>query len=228
MKTRLPGTLVLAALLLVTAGGCTTVARPRAAARLDTRVVARNAETLYAEVRGRLRRVSERASPRRRATLIEEAVLLGERCIANWPGNAHCEYALALALGMKVREWPTYAHDLLPKVVGHLENAVKTDPALDRAGPERVLAMLLVRAPGWPAGPGDPETGLEVARSAASREPGYAPNWLAVAEAADATGDEASREQAAQKAAELAKQAAAAGERDAAEWQSEAARLLAR
>ena len=51
------------------------------------------------------------------------------------------------------------------------------------------VACGLVRAAGWPLGPGDPDAGLESARRAVELRPGYPPNLLALAEALSKTGD---------------------------------------
>ena len=55
--------------------------------------------------------------------------------------------------------------------------------------PARVRALVLIRAPGWPLGPGDAEAGLVAARRAVALRPQYPPNLLALAEALSKTGD---------------------------------------
>jgi len=88
-----------------------------------------------------------------------------------------------------------------------LRRAALVEPDLDHAGPDRVLALVLLRAPGWPLGPGDPEEGLVVARRAATRVPGYAPNQLALSEALAANGRPGPSREAARRAQALAEQA---------------------
>src|SRR2546430_12208057 len=61
--------------------------------------------------------------------------------------------------------------------------------ALPISGPARVQALVLIRAPGWPLGPGDAEAGLAAARRAVALPPLYPPNLLALAEAVAETGD---------------------------------------
>jgi Flp pilus assembly protein TadD len=51
------------------------------------------------------------------------------------------------------------------------------------------MALVLVRAPSWPLGPGDVEAGLEHAKRAVALRPDYPPNVLALAEALAATKD---------------------------------------
>lgn len=204
--------------------GCASALHP-----VSTKAVAagsqQGAESLYASIRKLLRDINTEPSASRREAMAVEAVTQGQLCENAFPGSAFCDYGLALALGVQAREKPSTAHDGLPIMAEHLQRAAASDPALDHAGPERVLGLLLVRAPGWPAGPGDPETGLEIARKAAAREPGYAPNWLAVAEAANATGDSKTRREAAQTAADLAEKARKAGEPDAQIWLRDAKEL---
>jgi hypothetical protein len=185
-----------------------------------------DANSLYEKLRKLLREISAEPAAGRREQLSGEAVKLGQRCDQAAPGSALCDYGLALALGVQARERPATAHDGLALMVERLQRAAAKDPGLDHSGPERVLGLVLVRAPGWPTGPGDPETGLETARKAAARAPDYAPNWLAVAEAADAMSDADARHEAAEKADLLAQAAVRAGEPESEGWLSDAKKLL--
>jgi hypothetical protein len=54
---------------------------------------------------------------------------------------------------------------------------------MDHAGPHRVLALVHMRAPGWPAGPGDVEAGYAQAQLAVQLDPGHPPNQMALGEA---------------------------------------------
>ena len=75
------------------------------------------------------------------------------------------------------------ADDGLKTMVPALQRAIEADPTYDEAGPHRVYALVLLRAPGWPLGPGDVEAGLEQARAAVALRPNYPPNVFALAEA---------------------------------------------
>jgi len=150
-------------------------------------------------------------------TAVQSAQLCGERA----PGSPVCDYWLALALGVQARERRSTAHDALPRMVELLERVVAERPELEQAGPHRVLALVLVRAPGWPAGPGDPDLGLEHAREAAAREPGYPPNQLCLAEALAAVGDREASRRALERGAELARKWLDSGDRRAGEWLEE-------
>jgi hypothetical protein len=226
MRSRLLAATLLSCLLLA---GCRSALQPlHTSAVPEAGQAADDAPSLYASLRKRLREIKTEPSAERRDAMSSEAVGLGQRCDQVAPEDPLCDYGLALALGVQAKERPATAHDGLALMVERLQRAAARDPALDHAGPERVLGLLLVHAPGWPTGPGDPETGLAFARKAAARDPGYAPNWLAVAEAADALGDTDARKAAAQSARGLSEQAARAGEPDASAWQRDAEKLLAK
>ena len=183
------------------------------------------AEGLYGAIQARIWRIERERDAGRRRALARSAVELGQRCEQRAPASAACAYGLALALGEQAREDHATAADGLKRMVERLRRAAASDPALDRAGPERVLALVLVRAPAWPVGPGDAEAGLDAARKAAARFPDHPPNQLALAEALLANGEAEAGHAAARRAAELAR---ASKEPEAAEWAREAAALEAR
>ena len=83
----------------------------------------------------------------------------------------------------------TRGRSLLKSMLDSLSSADAVDPNYDRAGPSRVRALVLIRAPGWPLGPGDADAGLDSARRAVGLRPQYPPNLLALAEALSKTGD---------------------------------------
>ncbi|HSN13662.1 MAG TPA: hypothetical protein VLT61_03465 [Anaeromyxobacteraceae bacterium] len=179
-----------------------------------------------AEVHALARRIEAEPSASRREAMAEQAVAAGQRCERAMPGAPACEYALAIALGVQARERPTTVHEGLAQMAARLRRVATADPRLDRAGPDRVLALLLLRAPGWPLGPGDPEEGLAAARRAVALYPDHAPNQLALAEALRANGDGDAAHAAARRALALADAAVATGDADAAGWRRDARRLL--
>jgi hypothetical protein len=134
-------------------------------------------------LRARVRAVDNTKDSAKREQLAIEAVQLGQRCTLADAESARCSYWLAIALGVQARERPTTANDGLERMVALLEEAIQRDPTLDHGGPHRVLALVLLRAPGWPAGPGDPEQGLTHARAAHELAPNYPANLLALCEA---------------------------------------------
>jgi hypothetical protein len=123
-----------------------------------------------------------------------------------------------VALGVQARERRTTALDALPRIVALLEQAAVDRPELEHAGPHRVLALVLVRAPGWPTGPGDKERGLEQARRAVALAPDFPPNQICLAEALAAMDEPEESREALSRAGALAREWRAAGHREADEW----------
>jgi hypothetical protein len=180
---------------------------------------------LAAEVLALARRSEAEPSSARRASLSSQALALGLRCDRAAPATAPCDYALAIALGLQAREHPTTLLEGLAQMAIRLRRAAGTQPGLDQAGPDRVLALLLLQAPGWPLGPGDHEEGLAAARRAVALFPDHPPNQLALAEALLASGDEAGGRAAAGRALALAAAPERAGDPEASGWLRQARKL---
>lgn len=154
--------------------------------------------------------------------LAEEEVELGQWCQRRAPREPACDYRLALALGQLAREHTSQARDALDRMVALLERASAAAPRMDEAGPDRVLALVLLRAPAWPAGPGDPDAALEHAKIAIARFPDSVEDLLVLGEALAATGDPDGAQAAYAKATSLATAARAAGDPDADRWLAQA------
>jgi hypothetical protein len=154
------------------------------------------------------------------------AVHAAQWCGRRRPDLPACDYWLAIAVGLQAREVRPTAELGMRTMVEALERAVARDPAYERGGPDRVLALVLLRAPGWPLGPGDADAGLIHARAAVRIDPDYAPNVLALAEALADLRERAPAREAYAKARELAVAARDAGDPDAGEWVAEAERGL--
>jgi len=107
-----------------------------------------------------------------------------------------------------------------------LDQVIARAPTLDAAGGHRVMALVLLRAPGWPTGPGDPDAALEHARKADALVPDEAQNLLALAEALAATDQPEEARKIYARAEVIARTAAAEGHPDAFEWADTAARAL--
>lgn len=163
-----------------------------------------------------------------RKRLAEGAVHTAQWCGRAAPREPACRYWLAVAVGVQARERPSTGLDAVPRIVELLESAVASRPAMERGGPDRVLALVYLRAPEWPMGPRDAELGLDHARRAVELDPDYAPNVLALAEALSANDRREESREAYQRAAELARRGAASEVPDAAEWLAEAERALGR
>jgi hypothetical protein len=162
-----------------------------------------------------------------RRALAVEGVQIGQHCARLYPSVPECTYRLALAVGQQARERPSTAVDGLGVMVELLEQVIAVAPDLDFAGGDRVLALVLLRAPGWPTGPGDPESGLTHALAAVGSFPDSPQNQLVAAEAFLVNGLREEGRQALERAAELARTAMKAGDPDAAEWLAEAEHALA-
>jgi hypothetical protein len=166
------------------------------------------------------KRSDHESDSRIRGELAEEASRSAEACLAQEPQSAACLYGHAVALGLMARAHPTRAGELLSAMLDALARAESVDPGYDEAGPARVRGLVLVRAPGWPLGPGDPEGGLVAARRAVSLRPLYPPNLLGLAEALAKTGDGAGARDSYARAHDAALTLPAGADRD--EWLREA------
>lgn len=166
--------------------------------------------------------------PKARDRAAVSCVQIAQWCQRREPESAACDYWLAIGLGLQAREVRATAEDGVKKMVAALERAIEKDPAYDHGGPERILAIVLARAPGWPLGPGDPEQALEHAKKAVALEGDYPPNVLALAEALAAGKDRAAARDAYTRAKTLAEGRRAAGDSDAAEWTAQAEQGLAK
>ena len=155
-----------------------------------------------------------------RARLADEASSYADACIAKAPQAAGCLYGRGLAFGLEARAHPTSANDALKSMLDALGRADAADPNYDQAGPSRVRALVLIRAPGWPLGPGDPDAGLVAARRAVELKPQYPPNLLALGEALAKTEDANGAHDAYAKARDAAQASPPGADRD--EWVREA------
>lgn len=209
-----------AALLLL---GCAPALRPTAPPPAEERDPAAS----LAAIQAIARRTETDHDAGTRGALVAAAIDEGRRCEARAPGHPECEYGLALALGLQARERPSTAADGLKRMIERLRRAQAAAAGLDSGGPSRVLALVLLRAPGWPLGPGDPEAALAEARKAVALFPDYPPNQLALAEAFLATGAEQAGHVAARHALDRARQLEAEGNSQAPQWIAEAQRLIA-
>ncbi len=165
---------------------------------------------------------------RLRAALAVSAVQTAQWCKRRDPHRAACDYWLAVAVGLQAREVRVTADDGLKTMVPALERAIENDPLYDDAGPHRVMAVVLLRAPGWPVGPGDAEAGLAHAKRAIELRPDYPPNEFALAEALAANKDRDGARQAYMRGKLLAAARRDALDPDAPFWIVEADEALAK
>jgi hypothetical protein len=146
-------------------------------------------EQLAAAVAADAHRSDAETDSKIRDELAADAGRNAQACLERAPQAAACQYYDAVALGLKARAHPLQAGEALKAMLEALNRAEASDPAYDQAGPARVKALVLIKAPAWPLGPGDAEAGLISALRAAALRPNYPPNVLALAEALAKTGD---------------------------------------
>jgi tetratricopeptide (TPR) repeat protein len=182
----------------------------------------RDVEGLLGAIRAKAWLIEHDTESERREELAVSAVEAAQWCLRRAPDNLACSYWLALAIGLQAREKRQTADDGLKRMIELLKQVATKDPNLDDAGPERVLALVLLRAPSWPLGPGDAEAGLEEARKAVALRPDYPPNQLVLAEAFHANSQLEPAGAAYGRALEEAQKLRAAGNPDAADWIKEA------
>jgi hypothetical protein len=176
------GGILIAAVLLI--AGCKAQA-PRPAPATASQSV----EELAAAVAEDARRSDLTTDSAVRAQLAADAAGRAQACLDHAPQEAACLYSQAIALGLEAQAHPLHASETLKTMLDVLGRAEAADPEYDEAGPARVRALVLIRAPGWPLGPGDADLGLAAARRAVSLRPEYPPNVLALADALGKTGD---------------------------------------
>jgi hypothetical protein len=173
---------VAAAALLLTACKAPAVRSTAATASMSV-------EQLAAAVAEDARRSDAEIDGKIREQLAADAGRDAQACLERAPQAAACLYYRGIALGLEARAHPLRAGDALKGMLDALTRAEAADAQIDEAGPARVRALVLIKAPAWPLGPGDPEAGLASARQAVALKPQYPPNALALAEALAKTGD---------------------------------------
>jgi len=183
-------------------------------------------DELAAAIAENAQRSERESDPRIRSGLAAEASRYADACLARQPGDAACLYGRAVALGLEARAHPTRAGELLKIMLDYLARAEAADAGYDNGGPARVTGLVLIRAPGWPLGPGDVDAGLAAARRAADLRPEYPPNRLALAEALAKTGDAKGAHENYARARDLAQSLPAGAERD--RWLREAEQALSK
>jgi hypothetical protein len=139
-------------------------------------------------------RIGQTQDPAGRRQLLAAAAANARQCLALAAGDGACHYAQAQVLGLTARERPLQADSLLKEMLASLAKAEALDPGLDHAGPARLSAVVLLRAPPWPLGPGDADAAVTAAQRAVQRDAAYPPNLITLGQAqARADGGPAAR-----------------------------------
>lgn len=209
------------------AAGCAAPPRqaapPVAPAPVEPAPVEQALEAISADAR----RSEQEREATVRSALAEDANRQAAACLARAPQAAACLYGHALALGLEARAHPARAGESLKRMLAELAAAEAADPDYDQAGPARVQALVLTRAPGWPLGPGDAAAGVVAAQRAVALHPHYPPNLLALAEALARSGDARGAHETYRQALDAAlAEPASTADRD--EWLHEADRGMQR
>lgn len=184
-----------ALLTLLALGGC-SLPRPATPPPAPSTVqgAALSPTQLLAGVQRDADRIDQATDSAERARLLVAATDDARQCLAQAPDDAACWYAQAQVQGLSAREHPLEAASLLKQMLANLAKADTLDPALDHAGPARLTAVVLLRAPPWPLGPGDVDAAKAAAQRAVKREPAYPPNLITLGQAqAKADGAPAAR-----------------------------------
>jgi hypothetical protein len=127
--------------------------------------------------------INQSADPAQRTQLLAAATASARQCLAQAPDSGACQYAQAQVQGLTARARPLEAPSQLKDMLASLTKAEAADPGLDHAGPARLAAVVFLRAPPWPLGPGDVDSAVTAAQRAVQREPSYPPNLIALAQA---------------------------------------------
>lgn len=180
---------------------------------------------LLGAMRAKTYLIEHETSAETRRALAVSAVQAGQWCERRaraTPAAPACALGLAIALGQQAREDPGTADDAMKHMVALLQQAIAADPSVEGGGPHRVLALLLLRAPGWPVGPGDAEAALREAQAAVHLAPERADNLLVLAEALGKNERASEARTAGEEALRLAMRAAERGDPDAVDWVAQA------
>jgi hypothetical protein len=175
-----------AALMLLALGACTlsrqaTQPATNGAALSGAGVL--SAAQLVASVQRDSDLIDRSSDAAERTRLLAAATQNAQQCVAMAPQSGACHYAQAQVLGLTARERPAQAVSRLKDMLVSLAQAEALDPGFDHAGPARLSAVVLMRAPGWPLGPGDPDAAVVAAQRAVDRDAAYPPNLISLAQA---------------------------------------------
>jgi hypothetical protein len=173
---------VAAGLATLALAACATIppSQPPAAGATGS---AMTAPQLLAAVQSDADGIDQSKDAAQRAQLLATATTSAQQCVARFPDSGACQYALAQVQGLTARAKPLEAPALLKDMLASLAKAEARDPALDHAGPARLSAIVLLRAPPWPLGPGDADAALTAAQRAVQRDPAYPPNLITLGQA---------------------------------------------
>jgi hypothetical protein len=195
MRTGVP-VLALTFAVLVGLASCATPTPRPAPAPSAAALPVESTLALAAAIEADARQSDAESDGKRRAELAADATRRANDCLGRAPAAAGCLYGNALALGLEARVHPTRARALLKDMLENLARAEDADASFANAGPARVTAQVLLKAPPWPLGPGDADLAVAAARRAVALRPNYPPNELVLGQALEKTGDSSAAQEA--------------------------------
>jgi len=121
--------------------------------------------------------------PAQKGPLAEAGRKLALDVASAHPDSALAHYLAAALTGYAAESTPLAGLSLVPVIEREGAAAARLNPALDHAGPERLLGLLYLRAPGIPLSVGDSAKAVDHLERAVSLAPDFAENRLGLAEA---------------------------------------------
>ena len=122
----------------------------------------------------------------RRLELAARGVEHARAALAAAPDTAPAHYYLAINLGLRAQALAatgaTGGLETVPAIADAARSVIRLSPGYDHAGAFRLLGMLLVRAPPWPASIGDVAEGVRNLEEAVRRDGDFPLNHLLLAE----------------------------------------------
>ena len=122
-------------------------------------------------------------SSRQREQIAKEGIAACRQLVERNPSSALGYYYLAMDSGQLARTESLGALKLVTQMEIDFKTALRLDPKLDYAGPERNLGLLYHQAPGWPLSLGSRTKARQYLQAALTRAPHYPENILNLAEA---------------------------------------------
>ena len=122
-------------------------------------------------------------SDNRRAELAQQGIDSCRKLVSKKPDSAFGHYYLAMNLGQLARTKFLGALKLVGEMESEFKAALKLDPAIDSAGPDRNLGLLYFQAPGWPTSVGSKPKARQHFQAALKLAPDDPENHLNLIEA---------------------------------------------
>jgi tetratricopeptide (TPR) repeat protein len=129
------------------------------------------------------RLIETEANSSQRLADAKQGLHIAENLVQQNQDNALAHYLHALLTGHVADNDALHGLSLVPAIEQAAKAAAKIDPAIDEAGPERMLGELYLRAPGAPVSLGDTEAAARHFKHAVTLAPKSIDNQLGLVEA---------------------------------------------